>query len=145
MITSEMEISEETERFLQELDRFSHHRLKHRETLGGLIELARKQNRQRLLDDIAFLSKFLWNAYTVIRREGPNSENTTKLLAEYNVNLEKVIMLIKTLIIGASEAVKQHFQTEFLSMTQESMTNFLSLLSDLSWMQNLSIDHKTSK
>ncbi len=145
MITSEMEIRRETERFLKELDRFSQHRLKHPETLRILVEQAKKQNREELLDDTAFLSKFLWNAYTIMRREGPNSENTMKLLAEYNANLEKVITLIRTLITGTSEEVRQRFQTEFLSMTQESMTNLLSLLSDLSWMQNWSIDHKTSK
>ncbi|MFQ5797960.1 MAG: hypothetical protein ACE5H0_04600 [Bacteroidota bacterium] len=137
-----MRISEQTRRFVQELDEYSSRRLKNQEELAQIIELAQTQRKQQVLDDIAFFAKSLWNTFNVMQRTGPAGEGYDKLSILFNENYEKVSTLIRTLVKEAPEDVKDHFKVKFFSLTHEGMSQMMNLIHDVSWLKNWGIDHK---
>ena len=137
-----MRISEQTRRFVQELDEYSSRRLKNHEDLAQIIELAQTQRKQQVLDDIAFFAKSLWNTFNVMQRTGPAGEGYDKLSILFNENYEKVSTLIRTLVKEAPEDVKEHFKVKFFSLTHEGMSQMMNLVHDVSWLKNWEIDHK---
>ena len=137
-----MEVSQETRRFVQDLDEYSSRRLKNRDDLAQIIELARTQRKLQVLDDIAFFGKSLWNTFNTMQRTGPAGEGYDKLSNLFNDNYEKVSTLIRTLVKEAPEDVKEHFKAKFFSPTHEGMSQMMNLIHDVSWLKNWEIDHK---
>lgn len=137
-----VEISEETRRFVEDLDEYSSRRLKNRDDLAQVIELARTQQKKQVLDDIAFFAKSVWNTFNVMQRTGPAGEGYEKLSILFNENYENVSTLIRTLVKEAPEDVKEYFRAKFFPLTHEGMSEMLNLIHDVSWLKNWEIDHK---
>ncbi len=137
-----MEISRETEEFVREVGEFSHHRLKTGETLATLIEVARRSGKEDLLRRIAFRSKFLSNAYGILKRSTAETEGYEKLTREFNENLEKVVEELRELVENAPPETKEALFAHYLSMTGGTFENLLTLLYDFSWVKNWYIDHE---
>ncbi len=139
-----MEISEATTRFVEELNEYSSRRLKNRDDLAQVIELARAQQKESVLKDLAFFAKTVWNTFNAMQRTGPAGEGYDKLSALFKENYEKVTTLIGALVKEAPEDVKEHFKRKFFSLNQEGMSQMISLIHDASWLKNWEIDHKRS-
>jgi hypothetical protein len=144
MNVSKMDISPATKSFLEEIDAFSHGRLTQRDAVLILLELARLHEQQARIDRIAFLAKFLSNAYGILQRPTSDPEGRAKLAREFQENLEKVTGELKELITRAPDDARQRFSATFLTQSTESFGNLLKLLYDLSWLKNLGIDKKSS-
>ncbi len=139
-----MEISLETKDLVKRIDAFSNHKLKHPETLCLLLELARANDQNEKIEKIAFLSKFLWNAYGILKRSNSETEGYEKLTSEFKGNLEKFISRVKELIEAAPSEEKQNLSSTFLATTGEGFENLISLVCDFSWVKNWYIDQKAS-
>lgn len=124
------------------LDEFSAFRLKNQDELAQIIELARTQGKQQVLDDIAFLAKSVWNTFNAMQRTGPEGEGYDKLSMLFNENYEKVSTLLRTLLKEAPEEVKKYFTAKFFSLTHEGMGHTMEFIHDASWLKNWNIDHK---
>jgi hypothetical protein len=138
-----MEISHNTRDFVQQIDELSNHRLANWDYVAALVELAQTTDQRTRLEQIAFLAKFLSNTHAILRRSNSDIEGYQKLSSEFQVNLEKVVGELKSLIEQAPAAVKASFSSKFLMLTGESFENLLSLLYDLSWIKNWYIDRKS--
>ena len=139
-----MEISVRTREFVNKIDAFSNHKLKHSEQVGLLIELARANRQEEKIEKIAFLAKFLWNVYEILKRSNSETEGYEKLTNEFNENLENFISRVNEIIATASSEERQDFSSTFLAKTAGSFENLLSLIYDFSWVKNWSIEQRVS-
>ena len=140
-----MIVSQQTESFVASLQDYSRHALRHSTDLASLIELSRLHHQQQVLDDLSFLSKFLINADSVMKRIGIGGEGYSKLSFEFTENLEKASTLIRLLVKEAPDEVKKHFMSAYFGMTHGGLTALMELLHDIAWLKNWEIDHRMSK
>jgi hypothetical protein len=138
-----MEISRKTRDFVRQIDELSNHRLTNQDDVAALVELAQTKDQRTRLEQIAFLAKFLSSTHAILKRSKSDAEGYDKLSSEFQVNLEKALGELKSLIEEAPAALKESFSSKFLVLTGESFENLLSLLYDLSWIKNWYIDRKS--
>ena len=137
-----MDIHSETHNFLDEVEHFAHRKFRYRKDIEQLVELTRRHKMQQVFDDVVFYAKFISNAYAVLNRSGTPSEDTLKLSNEFKEILEKTATLLRTMIKEGPDDVKQHVTMTYLSLTNDSMNAFLSLLYELSWIKNYILDER---
>lgn len=135
-----MHIGADTTRLLAELDQLSGGRLKRREDLGILLELGAHADHRSALGDLGFSAKFLARAHGMMQRIGPGGEGYDRLSAEFSSHLEKVSMLLRSILRDAPDDVRSYFSTRYLSLTPEGLGGLLELCHDLGWYKNRLID-----
>ena len=139
-----MVVSQETESFILSLQNYSRSTLHHADDLASLIELSRIHNQRQVLDDVCFLSKFLVNTNTVMKRIGKDAEGYGKLSYEFTENLEKALTFIRLLVEEAPDDVKKHFTSTYFGMTHGGLNSLMELLYDITWLKNWEIDHRSA-
>jgi hypothetical protein len=139
-----MIVSQETASFVSSLQSYSRSTLRHADDLASLIELSRTHNQSQVLDDVCFLSKFLVNTNTVMKRIGKDGEGYAKLSFEFSENLEKASTFIRLLVKEAPDDVKRHFVSTYFEMTHRGINSLLELLYDITWLKNWEIDHRST-
>ncbi len=137
-----LQISDETRSFINEVNIFSKNRLQKIEDLEILAELSEKNNNQNVFNDIIFISKFMTNAFTIMKRIGVAGDGYDKLITEYNKGMNDVKSKIELLINNLDSEKKDRFNKKYFQITQESMSNFVILLSDLTWVKNWKLEFK---
>ena len=138
-------IRRETQAFLDEVEKSTGRKFLFRYEVELLVEIADQRSMRQVFDDITFYAKFLSHSSTILKRFGPNNDETVKLSVEFKEKLEKTSTLIKTLIKEAPDSVKQQFMARFLSLSHESMNTFLLLLYELSWIKNYLLDQERAQ
>lgn len=136
-----MPVSPETEAELTALEAFAQGHLTRRMDLGTLMDLARRNDRKSLLEDLSFHAKFLHRAYGIMKRIGKDADGYDKLSAEFNANIEKSLELLRGLVAAAPADVGARFQHDYLAMTPVAFEALMGLFYDLSWYKNWLIDH----
>jgi len=139
-----MTIRPETDRLLEDVERLAERKFRHRSEVAWLVELASARQKQAVMEEIVFLSKFVTKADEVLRREGGSSEQTAKLSNEFEQNVKKISILLRSLVADSANEERTTFGNQFLSLTHEGMRNLLSLMKELSWFKNYAIDRKSS-
>ncbi|MSP64858.1 MAG: hypothetical protein EXR24_01235 [Ignavibacteria bacterium] len=137
-----LQISDETKSFINEVNIFSKNRLQKIEDLEILTELSEKDNNQNVFNDIIFISKFMTNALTIMKRIGVAGDGYDKLITEYNKGMNDVKTNIELIIKNLDSEIKERFNNNYFQITQESMSNFVILLSDLTWVKNWKLEFK---
>jgi hypothetical protein len=135
-----MELSAATASLLSELDTFSGGTIARRSDLGILLESGRLQAGRDLLDEVAFFSKFLHRTYGIMTRIGREGDGYDRLAIEFSEAVARTRGLLRSLLAGTPESVREQFTTVYLAMTQEGLENLLSLCHDLGWYKNWLID-----
>jgi hypothetical protein len=139
-----MVVSQETASFIAALQEYSKGTLRHADDLASLIELSRLNSQRHVLDDVCFLSKFLVNTNTVMKRIGRDAEGYSKLSFEFTENLEKASTFIRLLVKEAPDDIKKHFTSTYFGMTQGGLNALMELLYDITWLKNWEIDHRSA-
>ncbi len=129
-----------TATFLRDLELLAHRKLNFPRELGMLIDLARNQAMVQPLEDAIFHAKFVTKTQEVMKRIGPLGEGFDKLSTEFQSSMEKTTTLLKTIVKDSPNESKQVFVEMFFSMDQQSFSNLMSLLGDLSWVKNWQVD-----
>lgn len=136
-----MRLSPSTSSLLETLDVFSGHRLARRDDLGILLEYGAKPGKAEMINELAFIAKFVSGVYGIMRRIGAGEDGYDNLQRLFSEQLEKAVHLTQALVEGAPEEVRQHFSSTYVTLTPDSLQSFLALLYDLSWYKNWRIDH----
>jgi hypothetical protein len=136
---------DKAEKFVEDVDVFSDGRLKEKEFVKMLIDVAIQTGRMEVIMDIAFYSKFLWKIFTIIksgrRIEGTDEiEFKVKLTSQFSEVLEKIHTLIKILVRDFPEDRKGRFIERFLKTTPECFENTMNLIHDFYWVKNWEIE-----
>lgn len=139
-----MVISQETTTLVSSLQNFAREKLHHPDDLASLIELSRLYRHDQVLDDLAFIAKFLVNTSAVMKRIGKNGDGYEKLAHEFAENLEKALTLVRLIVKEAADDVRRRFTMGYFEMTPEAMDRLMQLLHDISWLKNWNIDHRST-
>jgi hypothetical protein len=134
-----------TSELLSRLDTFSGNRLKRKEDLAVLLELGSSPPRDSTLEELSFHAKFLQRAHLIMQRIGTQGEGYDRLSREFGSSLDKAFSLLRNLLGGATADTRNRFDSLYLAMTQEGLSNFLALCGDLAWYKNLCIDEQRTK
>lgn len=137
-----MVIRPEIHTFLDDVETFTAKKFSHRQEIEILVELSRSRSMEQVFRDITFFSKFLYKAFNILKRTGTNSAETEKLHIEFKDKLDKMTTLLKTLLKEAPEDIKEIFLFRFLSVSDDSMNSFFTLLYELSWIKNYELEQE---
>ncbi|MBW7889284.1 MAG: hypothetical protein H3C35_13165 [Bacteroidetes bacterium] len=139
-----MTFSKNTKELLAHITEASNNTLKRPMDLGALLEVSRQNDKQVVLEELAFISKFLIKTMEIIKRIGQNGEGYDKLYGEFSSNVVKSRELISSIIESAPIDVKTLFKSQYLFLNPTAMENIMKLYHDLSWYKNYLIDHRTN-
>lgn len=135
-----MSAQSDTQRFVEELQTYSHRRLNFPENLAEILDLAGAQRMEEVFRDVIFHAKFAMKTKEIMARIGREGEGYNKLSSEFQNSIEKTSALLKTIVKESPEGIKQHIVGNFFTMDQESFGKFLRFLEDLSWVKNWEVD-----
>ena len=137
-----MDRRSETEEYLNEVERFAHRKFLYRNEIAALLDFSLSHKRQSVMDEVVFYAKFITKAHDILRRQGIAADDTQKLSQEYSANIVKITALMRALLQGAAEDVRQTFEHHFFLLSHDVMENFITLLNELSWLKNFAVDKK---
>jgi|WetSurMetagenome_2_1015567.scaffolds.fasta_scaffold18635_2 hypothetical protein len=129
---------------LNEVDALSAHTLARRGDLALFLALARTAEILQSLDDLGFHAKVVHRTASIVKRLGPEGQGVTQVRAEFSRSLEMVRSLMTGLLPALPKSEADRIRREYLSMTQESLSNLMELCSDLRWYKNWLIDNKST-
>lgn len=131
-----------TRQFIAELDRFSGGRLRNRDDLAVLLSLSADPDLAPSFDRAAFLAKFSVKSRKIMNRIGKEGEGYDALAAELNKSLAEIADLLRKISLKAGPETRMRIEDRYLALTGSGMQNLFSLLEDLMWYKNWSIDHR---
>jgi len=135
-----MEIRQEISSFVDRVDSYSQHRLKNKQDISILLQISRDHGQEQVFDDLTFHAKYIYRLFGIIKRTSPDTEVYPKLSAEFKDGVEKVNMLMRSLLKLGSDDIEQRFTDKYFSLIHASMENVMSISYDLSWIKNWKID-----
>jgi len=129
------EYSNAPAKLLKEIDEFSGGSLKKRVDLQIIFEESLNRNNSRLLDELAFTSKYVAGLLRVLKEGSKNSEvdNLDQVKKDLSLNMNKTITKIREILNDADGNTKQYFERTYFEMSQQSFFNLNELISDLEW------------
>ena len=137
-----MEPEGNTTKFIEDLQRFFGRSLSFPREVGLIIDQCNAHGLSQPFRDALFHAKFATKTREVMSRIGAGAEGFDKLSTEFQVSVEKVTTLLKTVVKESPDEIKQHFVDEFFSLDEVSFTRLMKLLEDLSWVKNWEVDGK---
>jgi len=119
----------------EEIDKFSGNHLKRKNDLLTLINLGYTGDRENLIDELSFTSKYIQGLFRVLQQSSsiPDVQNIDLIKRDISVNLGKVKDKIEQLIMESDEKTRQYFRENYLRMAQDSLVNLFELMNDLEW------------
>ena len=130
------------EDFVEELDRFSGGVLTRKTDLGFLLKLASSNNEKEKFERLAFLAKFAAKSRKIMERIGRTGDGYDKIASELSSALEEISTLLAHLTSFAPDAKSSRFSQTYLANTPDALQQLFSLLSDISWYKNWTIDNR---
>lgn len=135
-----MEIHKEISSFVDRVDSYSQHRLKNKPDISILLQLSHDHGQGQVFDNLTFHAKYMYRLFGIMKRTSPDSEAYPKLSAEFKDGVEKVSMLMRSLLKLGPDDIEQRFTDRYFALSHASMENLMSISYDLSWIKNWNID-----
>jgi hypothetical protein len=135
-----MQLSDATHALLAELEALSSGRLKRREDLGALLELATRSSKEAALEELSFYAKFVSRSYRIIERIGRDGEGYDRLNSEFMNALERCRSLMRSIAEAAPSPTRERLESHYLQLSASSLEALLALASDLTWYKNWLLD-----
>jgi hypothetical protein len=136
-----MRLSAPTLKLLNDVESFSGNKLRRREDLGFLLELAHVSNAGDALADLSFQARFLSRTFGILQRIGRGAEGADRLTVECERAMIAIREALRMLVAGAPEEDRARFSTRYLADSPEALQELLLLSYDLSWHKNWLLDH----
>jgi len=140
-----VQFSEATHAVLAELDALSSRRLRRRDDLGALLELAEQAAQQPALEELSFHAKFISRSYRIMKRIGRDGEGYDRLNSEFLNALERCRSLMRGVLGGAPRPIRDRMESSYLELSPSSIEALLALADDLSWYKNWLLDRRRQR
>lgn len=128
-----MEISDETRNLLKIINDFSSKKIKNTFEISALIEAGTLPDGKKKFEELIFTSKYVNGLKSVLsNRSITGDQYIENMFNEFNVNLQKVIGLLKEVITGFDKNISAQFENKYFLLDQESIINTMELIEDLS-------------
>ena len=121
--------------------------LKVKDDLERLIIIGVDKGRLDTLDELAFQAKYIVGLLKIIQTKSVDHdpEYFKKLNEEFQSGYVRIREQLSELLDGNSTFIKEIFETKYLQLTQESLSNLNNLCRDLSYLKLFINDLKTKK
>lgn len=128
-----MEISDETRNLLKIINDFSSKKIKNTFEISALIEAGTLPYGKKKFEELIFTSKYVNGLKSVLsNRSITGDQYIENMFNEFNVNLQKVIGMLKEVITGFDKNISAQFENKYFLLDQESIINTMELIEDLS-------------
>lgn len=128
-----MEISDETRNLLKIINDFSSKKIKNTFEISALIEAGTLPDGKKKFEELIFTSKYVNGLKSVLsNRSITGDQYIENMFNEFNVNLQKVIGMLKEVITGFDKNISAQFENKYFLLDQESIINTMELIEDLS-------------
>ena len=133
--------------FIEEVEKFSRSKLNKKAELLRICEEAVKNNKEIILEDLAFTAKYLRGLMRVMQKgmENPEVKSLEHVKKDFSSNIKKVKEQIKEIILNSEDSLKNHFEENYFVMTQDGLQNLNELLSDLEWTKKYLNEEKRKR
>lgn len=120
---------------IDEINKFSHDRLKRKEDLATLINLCYSGENEQLIEDLSFTSKYVQGLFRVLKLSSSNAEvkNTSIIKRDISANMEKIREKIEQILSSSNKQTRQYFEENYLRLSQDNLLNLIELINDLEW------------
>jgi hypothetical protein len=131
-------------KLVKEVDEFSGYKLKKRADLQIIFEETLNKGKEKLLEDLAFTSKYVQGLIRVLRESSNNPEikNLENIQSDLGANMQKAITRIKEIVASSDGSTQQYFQRTYFELSQQGFMNLNDLLSDMEWTKKYINDLK---
>jgi hypothetical protein len=122
---------------LSGVEKLADAKIKSREDLEIIINIAVKDEKLASLEEISFHAKVVYGLFKIIQRKEDvaDEEFFSKAAEEYKENIVKLKMLLNYLIGDNNSFIKNIFLEKYFQLTQMSLSNLNDLCSDLSYVK----------
>lgn len=129
-----MIISEDTNNVVQFLDDFSHDSLRKKNDLAALLELAAMSNNFKLMNNLVFLGKSVYNLSQKIRK---SSEHNNIIHNELLRCADDLITMLRDIIPDDDSDIAKRFKLTYFNNTSGCLANLFDLAHDLSALKDV--------
>ncbi len=139
-----MDYKLEAEKICNAVEDLAKGKLKNKEDLLRLIELALSSNNMDKLQDLAFHAKFSQGILRIIRNKDNSldDEYFTILHREYSKSIQEIKNILEALLVYANQFLRTIYHEKFLQLTMQSMNALNNLCEDLVYLKYYFNDQK---
>lgn len=134
----------EAEKICNCVEDISKGKIKNKEDLFRIVELALLNDRMDLLEKLSFHAKYSQGLISVIQKSDVkvDEEYFVKVKAEFLETIEKIKSNLDELITYANDFLKAIFKNKYFELSQQGIANLNELCSDLSFLKLYLNDNK---
>lgn len=127
----------EAEKICNALEDLSKGKLKYREDLLRIIELALHNDKMNMLEELSFNAKYLQGLVKIIqtRSDVVDQEYLTIVEKEYTEGITKVKSIIQNILENSGSFLQTIFQEKYFTLTPQSLSNLNNFCNDLSFLK----------
>ena len=125
------------EKICNAVEDISHGKLKNKDDLFRIIEIAVKNNKLEELEELAFHAKFSQGLISIIQKSNSEIEEEyfRKIRTELVESIENVKKQFEELLNDASDFLKTILKEKYFEMSQKGITNLNNLCGDLAYLK----------
>lgn len=125
-------LSEKTNELIFEIKEFSGKEFKNFGDLGILIEVTAGSGNTKLFDELIFNGKYVHGLKKVLDKDVSISDDAKeKIITQFQSAVESLIRTLQKVVKEQNPEVHSYFEAKYLILTQQSMSNLISLSEDL--------------
>lgn len=97
-----------------------------------LLEISKAEEMNGLFRQLIFSAKYVNGLKSILANRAINKDQyMEKIFGEFNTNIQKFISILDVMTAQSKESVRKFFNDKYFLMNQESMTNTMELIEDL--------------
>lgn len=135
-----MTISESVNELIDLIDRYSRGKLRDRNMLATILQLAGDAGMPELVGDLAFHGKYLARLFRALRREELEPEVREKIETEFVEATTAFRKLLESLLPHAEGETRAMFERHFISLTPDTVPHLVALAEDFSCLKNWELE-----
>lgn len=139
-----MDYKLEAEKISNAVEDLAKGKLKYKEDLNRIIELAFSSGKIDKLQELAFQAKFSQGILKIIQSRDNSIDDKyfATLQSEFTISISKIKNILEELIEGSNQFLKTIYKEKFLQLTFQSMKALNDLCSDLVYLKYYFNDNK---
>ncbi|MEJ5351459.1 MAG: hypothetical protein WHS65_07700 [Melioribacteraceae bacterium] len=139
-----MDYKLEAEKICNAVEDLAKGKLKNKEDLMRIIELALSSNKIKELEELAFHAKFSQGVLSIIQNRDNSFEGEyfDSLKNEYIKSINEIKTILESLLLNANQFLKTIYNEKFFQLTMQSMNALNDLCSDLVYLKYYFNDNK---
>lgn len=121
------------ENFLTDAEDYTGHQFNKKNDVEKLIKICSERDKEKEFEVLIFTSKYIQGLMRILRKAPgiPEVESIEHVKKDILENMQKVVEQLENIISGEDEETVNYFRENYLTPTQDNITNLNYLLADL--------------